>query len=601
MEQKTLTDQTPGLLRLPDELLGAVVSYIGAADTLWFGAACKRTYSVTCEPAIWRRHCVETWRYWNPEHGLQGKLDMPPAEVDWQQLFNRRACTDHRAMQIFDDLLLTQQSRFQKMHTVAQMSDGDGDVQDLMIRLRDETPDSAEDVLARRYHAQRVLGVIRRGHALDVWTRLKDEDDAEMPVRLEEALGAFDLSVLLGDEPDLAHISSELDRLAARIMTEHEEFESLTIRQKAIELVRFLRSDNLVGLSDGEEYHALRNNFIGIVLFADDHSSLPLQSVAIYCAIAQRIGLNAQPSNYPGHVHAVIQAPDGQTLDGGQTETAPGTAMEQMHLDPWRSSDELPADQLHLRLSQMGVPWDQQARHMGTTTTLEITRRTARNIGISVEQARRRRGPGARDTLPDTDAALYGMLWCTLILGDDDLDHNNLQLRRQCLPYLFELYQTHFPEDLGLIDRIPPIFENHPDYYVLLQLGEKRRKIDSEKKAPSARGADAVTVRYKIGNHFRHKRYHYEGFIVGWDPRCNAEPQWIEQMRVDDLPRGREQPFYNIVAEDKSIRYVAEENIESSPAEPSTALMQLAGRYFKRWDKETSKFESNIRDEYPDD
>jgi len=35
--------------------------------------------------------------------------------------------------------------------------------------------------------------------------------------------------------------------------------------------------------------------------------------------------------------------------------------------------------------------------------------------------------------------------------------------------------------------------------------------------------------------------------------------------------------------------------------EPSAQLLSLAGRYFKRWDKENKVFVSNIRDEYPDD
>ena len=54
-------------------------------------------------------------------------------------------------------------------------------------------------------------------------------------------------------------------------------------------------------------------------------------------------------------------------------------------------------------------------------------------------------------------------------------------------------------------------------------------------------------VAAKIGTHFKHKRYGYTGVVVGWDVKCGAEPRWIEQMHVDDLPRGREQPFYNVV------------------------------------------------------
>lgn len=54
-------------------------------------------------------------------------------------------------------------------------------------------------------------------------------------------------------------------------------------------------------------------------------------------------------------------------------------------------------------------------------------------------------------------------------------------------------------------------------------------------------------------------------------------------------------------ADDKSVRYVAEENIELIRDMPSAILMDMAGRYFKRWDHVERKFTSNIVDDYPDD
>lgn len=54
---------------------------------------------------------------------------------------------------------------------------------------------------------------------------------------------------------------------------------------------------------------------------------------------------------------------------------------------------------------------------------------------------------------------------------------------------------------------------------------------------------------------------------------------------------------------DKSVRYVAAENIEPVGRDtlPSAAIMKLAGRHFKRWDAASHTFVSNLRDEYPDD
>lgn len=54
-------------------------------------------------------------------------------------------------------------------------------------------------------------------------------------------------------------------------------------------------------------------------------------------------------------------------------------------------------------------------------------------------------------------------------------------------------------------------------------------------------------------------------------------------------------------ADDKSVRYVAEENITVLEDAPTQNLLELAGRYFKRWDEGEKIFVSNIRDEYPHD
>lgn len=55
-------------------------------------------------------------------------------------------------------------------------------------------------------------------------------------------------------------------------------------------------------------------------------------------------------------------------------------------------------------------------------------------------------------------------------------------------------------------------------------------------------------------------------------------------------------------SEDRSVRYVAEENIELLHEKPRAGgLMELAGRYFKRWDEAEKKFASNVLDAYPDD
>ncbi len=51
-------------------------------------------------------------------------------------------------------------------------------------------------------------------------------------------------------------------------------------------------------------------------------------------------------------------------------------------------------------------------------------------------------------------------------------------------------------------------------------------------------------VKYTPGTVFKHRLFGYRGVIMGVTPTCEASEQWIQQMRVDELPGGRMQPFY---------------------------------------------------------
>lgn len=528
---------------LPDELIEAIVFYLPPDATLAFGTTCKQINKIADEHLVWRRHCTQTWRYWEAKHELRERLQLPPAQTKWRQLYNERRRADKKAMEIFEQVVSAQQHRIERMEEVSKMG---YDVKDILLKVRDRTPDDAEDVLARRYWADALLSQIHRHTAVEKWSRLQKRQ----MVRLEEVLGSYDLFVLAGRKGDLNDIDVEFDRIARAIKDRDPEFEERSIRQKAVQIVRWLRSENLVGNPDEDNYHALRNNFISIALFDDVHTSLPLQSVSIYCAVARRLGVNAKPSNYPHHVHAVIEAPQDQTLDGKFKTAIQGAEPEIMHMDPWRSSEEVPRDQLTHRLSQMGAPRTQHIVYLGATTTLEIALRTGRNIMASVQEARERAvgGMSRRPSFPDIEAAWYAMLWSMMVLGDP-ADPASLHRRRQCLPYLAEHFQTHFPEDLSLVESsLLPLFHDEREHHVLTQLVNTLRVADRNAKAPCPRNKDAEqNVMYKVGQVFQHKRYGYEAFIVGWDYKCTADNGWIERMRVDQLPHGREQPFYNVV------------------------------------------------------
>lgn len=73
-------------------------------------------------------------------------------------------------------------------------------------------------------------------------------------------------------------------------------------------------------------------------------------------------------------------------------------------------------------------------------------------------------------------------------------------------------------------------------------------------------------VQFSLGVVIKHRRYNYRGVIFGYDPRCLAPEEWIQMMHVDQLPRGRNQPFYHVLVDERDrpggqTTYVAQENI----------------------------------------
>ena len=413
-------------------------------------------------------------------------------------------------------------------------------------------------------------------------------------------------------------ITARLDRLTQLILLEMPEIINNQPRQKALMIAEYMWQNNWTGVTDVEQYHDLQNNFIGLALQNDDHPSLPLVSVAIYCCVARRLGLDAQPCGIPFHMMAIIKPPTHRDLDGRVVYNPSET--EPMYLDPFRSKYEIPVGILRTQLSDMAVAPPDHATMLNALSTVDMVRKAAINIITSVQSEHQ---PGAHSvpatSCPDMDSAFYGALWALLLLPDGNRAEPYAQ-RARYLPYIVENLEKQFFMDVGFVETcILPLFQNQRRYDQLRHTIQAMRDADTRSKPINERTREITErVRYHVGQAFEHKRYHYQAIITGWDLECKATEDWISRMRVDELTRGRHQSFYQVLyvqspksfvslgtnlsrVDDNSVRYVAEENIETVEVTVSDSLMSLAGRYFKRWDKSTSTFISNIKDEYPDD
>jgi len=126
-------------------------------------------------------------------------------------------------------------------------------------------------------------------------------------------------------------------------------------------------------------------------------------------------------------------------------------------------------------------------------------------------------------------------------------------------------------------------------------------------------------LQFRVGQLIVHRRYNYRGVIYGWDLKCEAGERWIEQMGVDELNDGRDQPFYKVLVDcrdrNNQSTYVAEENIivvdESKKGAPPDMIQHSkVGFYFETyltggtcWHAKAQRYVPNalLKTQYPDD
>jgi len=307
-------------------------------------------------------------------------------------------------------------------------------------------------------------------------------------------------------------------------------------------VARYLLDNGLIGIRPGRDYHNVEHNFLGVALHSAQHNSLPIISVVIYCYILRKLGLRAAPCSFPFHVHAVVRPPLGFDLDGNaltdDSEELPREGV-MMYMDPFRSSAEVPVSSLEQQLGLLSHQFSAADRiaYLVEASPREIATRCAHNILNSRYQTNQ-----APLEPVSRDAASYAAHWA-LILFPTDAAH-----QRQSLATLMQEFVERFIHDVGLIEaHVLPVSTTLLDYTQWQRGCRQLRQTDEVPHVPHRRVGPSAVVKHRIGQVFKHRRYHYIGVITGWDYKCLTGEAWIRRMGVDSLPDGRYQPFYHVL------------------------------------------------------
>ncbi|KAG5796635.1 hypothetical protein H9Q69_004326 [Fusarium xylarioides] len=619
--------------QVPDEIIQHLLYYIPPEDNLSnFQLVSHRLRHLANEPLLWKYHCRSNFRFWHPEHNLQRLLKGKASDTPWKKLFILRKFRNEQLKRLLGEILVTKVGRLKRYEKVCQLG---YDAKDFLLE-QCKADENAEDVLARRYYSQSLLDSIHRSIAIDEWYNIQlvtsTHSGHPQSLSLERALGAFDLFVLHDQPGDLDDISNILDNLAAEFLETQPDIGEMSTRQKALELNRWLRMNNLTGLRNPEtSYRNLRNCLIGQALRHEDHDSIPIISSAIFCCLAQRLGVEAQCCAFPTHVHAIVLAEKEKTLDSTPV-TEDHAPPERMYLDPYGSSEEIPLADLQALLSRFG--WQSSTdTFLSPVNPVAIAMRTACNIRATAARViggHEQADPELTRLITGNDpanieASLYSALWASLLLTPVD----SFEWDEVLEPFL-NRFAKSWHVDAWLVEKyIFPLYDRFGPFRERFMRNNPRRwedphevlgLVDEFDEVPPPvfhrNNARTQNVLYKIGQVFRHRRYGWIGAVNGWTdqgtrrlpmPHTVAIDETLDDNSDTELPnrvRPRNQTFYTCLRTIGPERHVvAEDNIVliQDPREVPESLFPQAGKFFKRFDAETCTFVSNITEQYPDD
>lgn len=283
--------------------------------------------------------------------------------------------------------------------------------------------------------------------------------------------------------------------------------------------------------------------------------------VCVFVSLVRRMGLRAAPVGFPGNVHAWIALPS-TSNDVGRSDWESAPPVRELRVDVFHADEEpfLGSASLRELLGNMGVPRSEHGEVLTPSSAGDMVLRAANNIlhsvtcvhffsarayigGTDILLSRRVQHFIDDSIMPETRAAALYTAATTILLARPTAP--------DCIQYtnaITTVIRSQFP-----LDTTPVLsyLTTHafPSGPIHTRLSDAAIEIKDDEGPGPAKDRAKEGVEWWVGMMFRHKRYGYVGLVLGWDGECKAGDEWIRAQNVDDLPRGRGQPFYKVVTD----------------------------------------------------
>ncbi|GLH01677.1 F-box only protein 21 [Gryllus bimaculatus] len=326
---------------------------------------------------------------------------------------------------------------------------------------------------------------------------------------------------------------------------------------------------------NNEMYYNVESSFLNKVI--ELRCGIPITLSIVYESIARRLGVKCEPVNFPAHFLLRWQ-------EKYKSEEERSTYY---YIDVYNCGHFLTKRDCPHYSPNSQCPM--REIKLQPETFVKVVERLANNLEVAGRQRAQGREARLRSTLELMHLVNPADMNCVFHLARFYmLHHMNLGDLVAALKKTQDYLGPREREQAAHIIKMMRVYESH--HYS--KESESLPDIEPRLRAPG--------VEYAIGMIMRHLRYDYTCVIYGWDPFCNASQEWIYQMGVDNLPCKDRQPFYNVLVEDGSTRYVAQENLEVA-VNPIKINHVDVGRFFKRFCGTHYVPNTEKEEEYPQD
>lgn len=585
---------------LPNEILEQILEneILSYQDVCKFGSTCSKFRNLVCNSnKLWKSKFKQQW----PK--LQSVYDQERTFVWRNEFFKRFTCGG-----IIREFVANMSSKFYRKDEVSNCDLAFFDtimqtheyayyfvINELLSIASDNNTD---DNLTQKFYTEKVIRYVRQRHLSRKWHEFLNQAPEELILEKGAVLvGQWSQPLI---EVKYRDIAQQLDSIAEKVKQELRRRHPLhpllrispdTLRdwrcrnipdnqfrpsesQQVLDALREVLFVQMGFHGNNEMYYNVENSFLNKVL--ELRCGIPITLSIVYESIARRLGVKCEPVNFPAHF-----------LLRWQDKYPPDVGVSTYYIDVYNGGHFLTKRDCPHYSPTAQCPMREMK--MQAATFVQVVVRMVNNLEVGGRQRAQGREARLRSTLELLHLVNPSDMNCVFHLARFYmLHHMNLGDLVTALRQTQDNLEPREREQAAHIIKMMRVYESH--HYN--KEAESQTEIEPKIRASH--------VEFAVGMIMRHLRYDYTCVVYGWDPLCNASQEWIYQMGVDNLHAKDRQPFYNVLVEDGSTRYVAQENLEVA-ARPTRIAHVDVGRFFERFCGTHYAPNAQKAQEYPED